>query len=434
MQLLLSANTFELAKWCPTELKCFKVPKKQVPPLSRLVVDATPLNRVCFRPPKMPILDMSVFVRECTNANFVQTIDIVSFFYQVPICLDIRKFFGARFNRSRGKGSLVWLKRLCMGWTWSPFIAQTISNIVAKCAVSKCRHVIKGRIFAAPWLDNFVVASELEEDLEVMKHALDSAFSEFNIITHPWSSDCAVLGLEYFRAQEGMCAKHTTEFLQKFESACCLETFSCEDVARATGCAIWVTQVRGILPCLLPNTIATLQCVATKIRACKNWDADFQVDENTRSEWVRILQIAKRSFKRERIEENDTVWASDATEECIAITCGSFSAAEFTQHTQIFVNELCAAVWAMDTAVASQCKTVTLLVDNAGVIGAIRHGHSHVCVADSMLGEFFAHTPSSVAIRTLHVCSANNPTDKFSRGAEVDNFGEKNSFKLVPFL
>ena len=77
---------------------------------------------------------------------------------------------------------------------------------------------------------------------------------------------------------------------------------------------------------------------------------------------------------------------------------------------------------------------VTLLVDNAGVIGAIRHGYSHVCVADSMLGEFFAHTPSSVAIRTLHVCSANNPTDKFSRGAEVDNFGEKNSFKLVPFL
>ena len=207
--LLESADTIEsgdVETWCAA----FKVAKKKK--LSRLVIDATPLNRCCKRPPPMPLVSMDTFIRECIRAKFIATIDLRSFFYQIVVPSFMRKHFGICINKARGRGQRVRLKRLCMGWTWSPCIAQSIANIVARTARSRAS--FQDHVFLEPWLDNFVLCAQNETDFNVLKSSLIVVLREFSVEAHKFESgfEEPILGLMY---RPDHTAQHPADFLSK---------------------------------------------------------------------------------------------------------------------------------------------------------------------------------------------------------------------------
>ena len=289
--LLVAAKTLEVGKECSTLCGAFKVPKKEGK--SRLVIDATPVNRCCARPPKMRIKPLKEFIDACLRANFIATVDLVSFFYQIPCPEFVRRNFAICVNRARGRGSPYRLTRLCMGWTWSPAIAQAISNTLVRSAREKAN--VQRWVFLEAWLDNFVVCTELEDDMVVMKRAIDDVFRQFSVLAHEWKDDEPVLGLAYSPPTHQ--ASHPPEF-----KAAATEAFngasrgsvSCATFAAAAGFAMWILTVRFLPVAFVPEIINTLRQVALKARA-SGWMGPCSVTPGTIGEFEKIKRLDGRA-------------------------------------------------------------------------------------------------------------------------------------------
>ena len=333
--LLESADTIEsgdVETWCAA----FKVAKKKK--LSRLVIDATPLNRCCKRPPPMPLVSMDTFVRECFRAKFIATIDLRSFFYQIVVPSFMRKHFGICINKARGRGQRVRLKRLCMGWTWSPCIAQSIANIVARTARSRAS--FQDHVFLEPWLDNFVLCAQNETDFNVLKSSLIVVLREFSVEAHKFESgfEEPILGLMY---RPDHTAQHPADFLSKAFCSLNKASHTTLSFAQAAGFAIWILLVRNLPTACIPGTISVLRKIAKVVINPKMWEDTIELDSRTYNELEMIKDIALTSITRA-----DT----DATETTIAICCGAFSSAKSVPFHHIFQNELDAALWAVREA------------------------------------------------------------------------------------
>ncbi|KAJ9459017.1 Cyclic nucleotide-gated cation channel subunit A [Diplonema papillatum] len=101
--------------------------------------------------------------------KFVAACDAKSFFYQIPLDPGVRNFFTVNLSSARGVFKSFRLKRLPMGFSWAPAIAQRIATCLA--------HLVGG--FA--WVDNFFFGADHQDELQQKIARFQSILSYVNL-------------------------------------------------------------------------------------------------------------------------------------------------------------------------------------------------------------------------------------------------------------
>ncbi|MCG3771811.1 MAG: hypothetical protein JW384_03006 [Nitrosomonadaceae bacterium] len=107
----------------------FAIPKD--PTVCRAIVNGRRFSEICNPPPRVNLPDLAwvlkllvgVFANACP---FMSIGDIRHWFHQLSIHHEIARWFALRLSKDE---FVVW-KRLAMGWSWSPYIAQCIAFLI----------------------------------------------------------------------------------------------------------------------------------------------------------------------------------------------------------------------------------------------------------------------------------------------------------------
>ena len=141
-------------------INLFLVPKKE--DKGRLIADGRPVNTSMDRPPRMKIPSVHQV-------------------YQFIIPEKARNLFGVRIpmgRRSRrGKIRTYRLKRLPMGWSWAPSIAQAMANKIV------------GPAKAVAWVDNFIYGGETKTEALQRRDELKRQLERYNCEVSPPLTD-----------------------------------------------------------------------------------------------------------------------------------------------------------------------------------------------------------------------------------------------------
>ena len=119
----------------------------------RLIVDGRQANRAFQDPPAMPLPRLYDFQEYLLDNKFAGQCDARCFFYQIGLPEEYRTFFGVVGRGVRGPRTHRRMTTVPMGWSWAPFLAQCVANILVK-------HI--GMV----WVDNFVLAAKSKSQYE----------------------------------------------------------------------------------------------------------------------------------------------------------------------------------------------------------------------------------------------------------------------------
>jgi hypothetical protein len=188
----------------------------------RAIFNGKRFSSRCATPPPTNLPDINVLFAALLRLPGKITMvegDVRHFFHQIKLHYDISRFFCIRMHQKFWRWAT-----LPMGWSWSPFIAQSISFGVIIETLSDCGesvsmyrdlHVppslieIPGRLVAAVWYDNILLATNdanlalrFYQKLKKLTDKANLEMKEWNI-HHPRSmmksSECmpTYLGMEF---------------------------------------------------------------------------------------------------------------------------------------------------------------------------------------------------------------------------------------------
>jgi hypothetical protein len=148
--------------WCTL----FLVPKK-IKTLGRLVIDARPINRRQRRPPPMGLPRINDVIRRILGWEVASSCDGKSFFYQFPLVPEVARYFRTRIAGRRGSIIEGVLKRLPMGWSFSPAIAQRVGNALTW-------------LLGLAWVDDFIIGGT-RDDYDDIRTEFKRRLHRYNI-------------------------------------------------------------------------------------------------------------------------------------------------------------------------------------------------------------------------------------------------------------
>jgi hypothetical protein len=109
---------------------------------SRAIFNGIPVSAICRGPPAVHLSDGAAAVthfRQLRGRVWFATLDLRHWFHQFALGAQVRPYFGLR---SPSLGPLVW-RRLPMGWSWSPWVAQATAWGVIIDALKNLGHDLK---------------------------------------------------------------------------------------------------------------------------------------------------------------------------------------------------------------------------------------------------------------------------------------------------
>ncbi|KAJ9435718.1 hypothetical protein DIPPA_29781 [Diplonema papillatum] len=101
---------------------------------SRAIVDGRPLNELMEPPPKFSLLRVDEVIAKMMSKSHAVVVDLKSYFFQFPVGRSTSAFFGLRTRRPDGGVALYRWRRLTMGWSFSPVIAQDSALVITETA------------------------------------------------------------------------------------------------------------------------------------------------------------------------------------------------------------------------------------------------------------------------------------------------------------
>jgi len=424
---LLNFGTIEPVTWeeCVQMMSTFQVPKKGNE--DRFVCDGSPLNSTQSKPPPANIPKFHVLLQTLMKHKFIFTCDAVSYFYQFiledPL---IRNYFCMAFNQPRGRPLLFRLRRMCMGWKFSPCIAQRCANVIVRESLRRARSagiVCSGFV----WIDNFIFGADTFDDASSLLDIFLTVARECNLLLHPpseISTTAELLGVIVCTSSGTI--RHCTKFVTAVRNlhSSLTSQSSLREVSKFLGHLIWTCYTRSLPLCLFPEVIEFIRSTHALICQGVSWDAPSHLDTARLCNRVESLVdtcagafvLTKPSaapwyevFSDAMVQGELATWAYTSGDH---VAQGTF---EFTSH--IFIHELCAAATALHDAAAKNPRgNCMLLVDNTAVLFALRAGHSGNVWADTILSDLFRQLPFSFNFKVAHVTSAFNAADPFTRG------------------
>lgn len=357
----------------------FTVEKKNG--LGRLVVDGRKVNRLMRFTPRMELPSIVDVAHYLMRNKYYATVDGKAFFYQFPLGDEVGRYFCANLADTKGDFVTVRLRRMPMGWSWAPAIAQHTANTLLD--------EPEGPLGIA-WVDNFVFAGETQEEVrrkferfltKARKVGLTLDTEDPPILSHG-----EVLGLEVDLANARY--RMPPEWAERKASAELARWMTPRQTFQVIGPGIWSTYARQLPLCRWEGAIGIVVRIAGLVARGCAWDTPLKMEPDELTELARWQDmIAENAWAQPKAKLSSVldVW-SDASQDMWAYlaengtgrTCwdqGSYPDMKW----HIFLKE----AWAAHQAVqATRNIPRTLMIDNAALVFAIRKRFSSVQVVN----------------------------------------------------
>ena len=162
-------------------LPSFKVPKKN-PKEARLITDCREINErlKIFTDERMNIPRLHTLMHWGTQYPVIWSIDANAYFFQFKLKGKPALWFPLRATNKRGEFESFMLRKLPMGFSLAPIIAQRSSNLV----IEECTAKFSARGLdckAAAWVDNFIIFAQTPEVAKEAMAILSDTLEEFDI-------------------------------------------------------------------------------------------------------------------------------------------------------------------------------------------------------------------------------------------------------------
>jgi hypothetical protein len=395
--------------WCVL----FLVPKKAAG-LGRLVVDAREVNRAQQRPGEMGLIRLHDLIRSVLSFSHAAKSDGCSYFYQFLLHPDIRPFFRSKLANWRGSIIEVMLKRMPMGWSWSPRIAQFVSNAI-----------IRG--LGVAWLDDFIIGGRDEQEFAEATAEFRRRVQRCNVamddLTLAPSTRLEAVGLEFdlttkqYRLAPSWVEKK--DFTPLKPGAC--RTY--RDWFRLYGALVWADHATARPLFLRAEALAALSALARAV------DGDYdRITEMPAyaianvNEWMaEVAQNAWHFAPEARPEQPSDYIFSDASGHSSAwvriahdtIVDGDQWSTDDDRH--IFLKELEALLEAATTC-KQKLSTTLFVTDNAPSNFALRKKHSSSYKANVMMRTALGR---SSPLWSMWTSTYKMIADEFTRGSKL---------------
>jgi hypothetical protein len=392
-------------------MKLFLVEKKNGE--GRIIGDARPLNEAQIEPPPMMLPDLHKLIAEILTAKHVALCDGKSFFYQFLFAPEIRKYFRVRLGETRGDVFHMRLVRLCMGWKFSPCIAQRVANFLT-------RHL------GHAWVDNFIITARNEEEFAKNTAEFRSRLKEYNVAVDDESLSAqtrfTTLGIEFdlstssYRLAAEWLARKTTQVRELATATSC----SVRDFLRSAGAIIWYHHVTCLPLWMHAEVLGTLQRVCSK--GLRDLDETVTLPQSTRDDLLRWAHTtAANDWRQPRPPNSPQEFiitdASSTGGAWMSIVNERFLRGDMwhrDDHEIIFLAELDALIRARPTT-----DDPLFVNDNAAVTATIAKGHSGSYTANIRCRQRFGPERPRISQISTNIMAA----DRHSRGSPLPRAG-----------
>jgi hypothetical protein len=396
-------------------ISLFIVPKKNN--LGRLISDARPVNALQRPPGEMGLPRIHDIIRYVLTLEQAAKCDGVSYFYQFGLDESVRPYFKVRIAGHRGEIHELQLKRMPMGWKYSPRIAQHTSNFIT-------------RGVGVAWLDDFIIGGRSASEFSAHRKLFLERLIKYNVQVDdtelPPREQVTALGLEFdlvakrYRLDASWVEKRS----EKLDAYVAGAAAGQETTFRATyetfGTLIWAAHVSNKPLWVYAEAMQALSQAAKLCRG--NYDDLFRLPSyavRNVTEWVKDvkenpwmssppMQPTPTSF--EHFVFSDASDVGEAFIEVIGESIVNESSWKRQETEHIFLAELDAMLAGARAATPGTDRLH--VVDNSALNFAMRKGHSSSYEANKRFREAFGpNKPWSCWIPT-HLM----PADKGSRG------------------
>ena len=388
-----STSDMLLVVWCTL----FLVAKK-VAGLARLVIDARPINLRQCCPMSMHLPKIHDVIRRILSWEVAASCDGKSYFYQFALAPQIARYFRARLGALRGYIAEVCLKRMPMGWSFSPAIAQRVANVIV-------------RGLGLAWVDDFIIGGSEEEFVRRREEFL-RRIRRYNLEVDDESlvpkKVFEALGMEFdlvrklYRVKPGWADKRKDHWNDVFGRSKTGQA-SFREIFELFGGLIWADYVMCRPLWLRAEALAALQALAKEVQ--RDYDRKVKLAEYAHTnvkKWIEevILNEWASPPQRVRPSEAHELLFSDASSTggaWIRVFKDQIVGGDAWKHSEdlhIYYQELFAMC---EAAKHSGCNPSNVhIVDNAPVVGSATRGHSSSYPANVLLRATFGHQRPSV--------------------------------------
>ncbi|KAJ9451698.1 hypothetical protein DIPPA_06710 [Diplonema papillatum] len=356
---------------------------------SRAIVDGRPLNELMEPPPKFSLLRVDEVIAKMMSKSHAVVVDLKSYFFQFPVGRSTSAFFGLRTRRPDGGVALYRWRRLTMGWSFSPVIAQDSALVITETAGDD-------RIV---WYDDWALVGDCPDALRAVRdrvlrraRKVCMTVNDEKSVLEP-SSTPVVLGVEFDLAAKRYRLKQ--EWARKAHLLFCSvdsTRMTLRGVWKVVGTAIWAWTVWGTPLCRVSPVLAWMGTLAHQVlTGSLGWESLVRVSDDV----FPFLAGVRRRLSGNRwvvfdAKQRDTLveaW-SDASMQGWAWLVGSMAMwgpwRDVPQH--IFFAELTAAKFAIAYAASrSPLSTIRIFVDNLPAVNCLRNWKSKTQLGNFIL-------------------------------------------------
>ena len=450
---------------------------------ARSIFNGRALSESCNPPPPTNLPDVTRVLkvleemcRDCTTVSFMEG-DIRHYFHQLPVEDDISRYFCLYMN----KEFFRW-KTVPMGWSWSPFVAQSIGMGLILLTLEKCGWDVteytktdtpppmiiirdadnKISLIAALWYDNILVACrDPQKAPKIFAKFRQLAEKDFHLILKSWNfhgprsfnppaaegekAYPSYLGLEFVRLRKRSSPDAPLQLHWRIAPKRILQwealreeirrRMTCRTVAKIAGAILWRHHVFLTPLCRLEGVINIVRTCGTVCRRRADWDRKRVWSADERATLASALEVAlTREWATQEVHETTTTICAAAdsskgrwglaywTHGQNLLECDSGLWGADHIESSIFVKELVVATMTIERICHKfPGSRILLLEDNTAAAAVLRKLASSALVGTGLaLRVDRALTSSGCSLDIVPVTSQQNPADSPSRNRPLD--------------
>lgn len=279
--------------------------------MGRLIGNAIPLNRQMRRPPTFCLPGLFDVLSLVLRARFLVELDFRNWFYQIPVCRQLQRFFGVRV-----RGRFFVMRVLLMGWSFAPLVAQTIARAIVRVAVGT---------WGLVYIDNVLIGAQSRSHMRRLLGRLKWVLSWLCVEVKEWKDRClevvVYLGMEIDARRKAWrlspeWARRAAAFLQQLAEAD-LRTAAVPLRVwwRAIGILIFAYSATPMALADLTDVIHWASSLAKRLaRGHLAWNSPVVPWRGIQQRFLEIAEILRRNdwYFIPKLHSSVTVW-SDAS-------------------------------------------------------------------------------------------------------------------------